>query len=223
MKLYPYFLDNNLFPMYFAINLALIYLFFMIGGLFSLHIFFYIGIGAIASLVYLFFKSRQIYFQQKSNLEKEIDIQDYNAFKKELLDKYTRTSLNFGEIDLKEQYLKPFFNKFEYTKDLIENRFNESSLFRERLSGLLQNALSAYIKNIDVLDGMQKANKMSKDDTYSSDIQKCIADNELISHNVDDLVKQFLMEEKEKNSEQELNDDFKRNISLFERIKEDRL
>lgn len=212
MKHFSYFLNNHWFPIFFGIISGVSYIFFYTYFTFKNNTFLYIGsFLSVISFFSLFYIKNQ-YSKNYLKIVNDIDQQEFKDYIEGIVKKYSEINTS-----LKNDFTS-FLDKYNVAKELINKRFISSNLFKDRIDNLLIESLNAFVKNIDVLLDMQKASKTT---SYKYEVEsiELLNKNKEYSQNIDDLIKKLLVEEKDKNIEDSINEEFLRNFAIFERIK----
>lgn len=208
------FLNTHPATIWIAVNLSLTYLFFSINFVFHKIIGLYLGVISIISLILIVIVVKYLYKNKKNDLLKEIDKKEFQTFKENVFNKYNGEN----KYNYENKTLEGIFIKIEQAKELLEKRFTFSSIIRDRINDLMFDYLNIAIKNFDLIKDMRKTSLTSSYD-YGDEINSLCRENDEISKNLDNLIREFFIDQKGTDNMSDLNDSLLRSLELFERMR----
>lgn len=219
MGAFRYFLQGSYFTISFGILLGIQYItvvgFFMYdSAFFKYGMLTLVGVNIIIVLSILF-----SYQGKKQGILTVIETKEFNKKQNQLRIKY------------KDILKKDIFSRINIFKNLIEKRFDSSSVFRYRLLSLLNKSLEAYINNLELISDINMINTEIKDKqsvlkkwtkkqtTYTQDLEEIEFENEKIIDNLDKFIKEIVMESRNESEINNLYKSFERNFETYQEVK----
>jgi Zn-dependent M16 (insulinase) family peptidase len=145
-----------------------------------------------------------LYKSKKNDLIKEIDKKEFKEFKENVFNKYNGEN----KYNYENKTLEGIFIKIEQAKELLDKRFSFSSIIKDRIKDLMFDYLNLAIKNFDLIKDMRK----------TAENALC-RENDEISKNLDNLIREFFIDQKGEDNISELNESLLRSLELFERMR----
>lgn len=228
--MFRYFLDTRPYLMYVAIQASLIYLFVLLYLFFDFSIYFSLlfFVSTIMTIIYSKIKFQNNFLYIKDEIEKNRLNEIKNTFKTKFA----------GEKDV-----NLIFEKIDFASNLVKTRF-KGTIFEERLTSLIEDSLSSFMKNLEIIDEMKKAQNLASSDEdlfksiankviqsvylsssvktkedYSSQIDDLYKQNAIILTNIDILIKEMLIERKEITELNSTEERFKESFDLYQKIR----
>jgi hypothetical protein len=208
------FLNTHPATIWIAVNLSLTYLFFSINFMFHKIIGIYLGVISIISLIIMLIIIKFLYKSKKNDLIKEIDKKEFKEFKENVFNKYNGEN----KYNYENKTLEGIFIKIEQAKELLDKRFSFSSIIKDRIKDLMFDYLNLAIKNFDLIKDMRKTAENSSHN-YGDEINALCRENDEISKNLDNLIREFFIDQKGEDNISELNESLLRSLELFERMR----
>lgn len=139
------------------------------------------------------------------------------AIEKEKFDNHISSTLK--NIEPTETiYFEKFEKKMNNATDLINQRFSGNLIFKERMLKVINNFRTSYITNLELISEMNETKKHS-DLNYDIEIEQTKESNKNISNNIDQLIKEFIIEKQENSYKDSMNEAFIQNMELFFQLK----
>lgn len=139
------------------------------------------------------------------------------AIEKEKFEKHISSTLE--SVGTTEAiYFEKFKKKINNAIDLVNQRFSSNSIFKERMIKVINNFRSSYISNLELIKEMNET-RINSDLNYDIEIEKTKKLNKNISSNIDQLIKEFIIEKQENSYKDSMNEAFIQNMELFFQLK----
>jgi len=148
----------------------------------------------VISIIYFKKNSTEFFIKIKEN--------DYKKKKLQLFEKYK----NLIEQD--------FFSKIDGLKEMLNNKYSKTSVYKLRVLSTIERSINIYIENIKKIDTLQK---MSKTD-FKKEIDQINENNQKIIITIDSYIHRLIEKSLNESEINETLSDFERHIKILEKL-----